>query len=205
MSKDNKFNKDSSDLYYTDAPKFITRRKRGPGSAKGIDLDSKWVKGDDGIVSDAAQIATYEPIGSARYTVNSNTGPVGVPTIMACHYLPIPGASADARSPLSTAGQVLFQQIKKVINKPVTGYQFADPMIQYICYISMAVLALEVKRDMAVMNTYSTINLGVPQAILRASGYNPQAIIDLRSNMADYRQQYNLVLNEMSAIFAGRN
>lgn len=163
----------------------------------------EWYKDTHGVVEDSARIATYYPIGipNLPYTSRGAGTKYSEPVGISVGWLPLPAVSSDATSPISIAAQVIMQQIKKVLNKPVLGYQPADPVIAYIAFLSMVTLSNEIHRDYALMNAYSTENLAYPKGVLSLLGYNDKSILDLRNNMAEYRQRFNLTLYQMSSIF----
>lgn len=163
----------------------------------------EWYKDSHGVVEDSARIATYFPNGRANmpYATNASARKYGEPVGICVSWIPLPAVSSDATSPISIAAQVIMQQIKKVLNKPVLGYQPADPIIAYIAFLSMVTLSNEIHRDYSLMNAYSTENLSYPKGVLSLLGYNDKSITDLRNNMAEYRQRFNLILYQMSSIF----
>nr|AVX53329.1 putative capsid [Marmot picobirnavirus] len=182
---------------------FLTDDKHNCGDAKADINDAQWYFDPRGIVAEAARINTFLPSGRPYYStdLNDNDDFISTVSAMVTHWLPCPGASEDGTSAMSIAGQLIFQQIRKVLNKPIADYGFADPMIAYICYLSIMTLVEEIKREYGIMNTYSTQNLSYPTGVLHALGYSDTDIVDLRSNMADYRMQFNTLMYKLSAIY----
>lgn len=184
---------------------IVTDTKRAYDSVTGAENDANWYKDSAGIVESAARISTklvegfpYVPLTGTGASVGDNTADPGV---MVMDWIPCPGTSDNINSPLSISAQVLYQQIRKTLNKTLTGYQFADPLIAYICFLSMAAYAREIARDFKIMNTYSTLNMNFPRLLMRACGYSDAAITDFRSNYADYLDRYRMLMYDMSSIF----
>lgn len=159
-----------------------------------------------GILDHASTYGFYYPNGKSfipttYLTKGAIDSKIGVPTVMACEYVPIPGYSDSATSAISIAAQQLFQHIRAALNKPLAGYQFADPVIAYQCFLSLVIQAQEMIRDVRVMNTWSTDNYAWPEQVMYAMGYDYGSIRDLRKNMANYIMEFDMAMYEASAIF----
>nr|AVX53523.1 putative capsid [Marmot picobirnavirus] len=193
----------TNDDHKTSGMPLVTKKKRPCWSAKGESNDAGWFKDPRGIVSSAAKIPTYLPLGKGYIPLISGETPTtGIPIIMTCEWLPVPGISNSNTSGISLSGNILFQQIRKVLNKPVAGYHFADPIIVYTCMLSIMALVEEIKRDYGIVNSYNTLNVGYPNLILRSFGYNESAIIDLKQHLANYRNEFNSLMYELSTVYA---
>lgn len=181
---------------------LVNKGKISPSMIDGKKQDWVWYLDKYKLVESAASIPTYLPAGKAYYPFSTNSQyKLGMPSALVIRYLPHPGSSSSSNSALSIAGQQIFQQIRKALNKPIQNYQFADPMIAYIVMCSAIILAEEMKREYGIMNSYSTANLAFPVGILKAFGYSEDSVTDFRNNMADYRRRYNILMNALSAIY----
>nr|AVX53511.1 putative capsid [Marmot picobirnavirus] len=181
---------------------IVTKTKRSCGSVRGESNDSNWFKDSRGVVESAARIATYMPLGIGTEDLVSNSDDkAGIPTTFICEWLPTPALSESNTSGVSIAANVLFQQIRKVLNKPISDYSFADPIIAYTSFLSIMTLVEEIKRDYGIVNSYNTLNLGYPNLILQGLGYNPLSIVDLKNNMANYRNRFNTIMYELSTVY----
>nr|AVX53589.1 putative capsid [Marmot picobirnavirus] len=189
---------------------IITERKRPNKAASGEKLDANLYKDGRGIVDATARgIGTYQPTGRPSFLPNiyNSTDPkpdttdnVAIPGVLITGYMPMPIISEDNMSAPSIAASVLFQQMRRKLNKTQVGYQPADPLIMYTCFTTIMGLVEELKREFGIMNTYCTVNQYWPRAVLGALGYSEQNVTELSRNMADYAAEFNTLMYKLASI-----
>lgn len=166
--------------------------------------DPNWMKDPKGLVENAARISSYYPAGTVLYPLAGGgkmTFTYGLPTVLTCNWYPVPGRAKDTNDPMCIAANRIYQQIRKALNKPIQNYQFADPVIAYICYATILVQMEQLRREYAAAQTYMGENLGLPEQLLTSWGYNRNSFKWLRDHLALARDQFKELAYAVETIF----
>lgn len=160
--------------------------------------DWRWYATNAQLVKDAASFPYGYAVGSAvnlgTYGASTNRG--ALPGVMELEFAPLVGYSDNPNSPINVASRAIYGDIRAT-NSGGTNYDPVDLMLYLIamdsCYMCLAMM----KRVYGVMQLYSPVNRYLPQALVRAMGFDFNS---LNSNLADFRAAINVYAQKLKAL-----
>ena len=149
------------------------------------DNDPSWYSIDNQLINNAGQISFFNPAGSQIHALGYNG--IAVPGVMGLAMTPTAGVNNNAFSPINVAAKRLYDRINYKNSRNFT-YESSDLMIYVFTTASAYAYHSYLKRIYGILNTYSTTNWYIPDALLYSMGV---AAKDLRLHLSDLRYYIN--------------
>lgn len=166
--------------------------------------DWHWYASSEDILKDIANYPFSDPIGEhidalARMDEKETfTGNGATPGIAIIEYQPSYGRSKTAQDALSRAAQQEYTFMTQGYTTPSSKYEAPDLFCYETAVIELFRPILEGKRAYGAMKKFSNYNQYLAKTLVEALGFD---YADLKKNMADFRSELNLRLDEISDSF----
>lgn len=158
------------------------------------DNDPSWYSIDNQLINNAGQISFFNPAGSQIHALGYNG--IAVPGVMGLAMTPTAGVNNNAFSPINVAAKRLYDRINYKNSRNFT-YESSDLMIYVFTTASAYAYHAFLKRIYGILNTYSTTNWYIPDALLYSMGV---AAKDMRLHLSDLRYYINYLGRKISAL-----
>lgn len=156
--------------------------------------DYRWYASNEQLLKDSASLPFSNRLGSTVKLNGESLGSYTVPGIMAVEVLPTPPSDDSPSSPLNLAATKLYTFVRHM-NSGSANYDAPDLMMYILAMDQIYAGLAYLRRVYRVASLYSVYNSYLPDTLLRAMGFNPN---DVRSNMANYRAQVNILASKAS-------
>lgn len=172
--------------------------------------DPMWYAYNEQMLSDAASLAFSNPLGStvpkpipdikwmsvAADGVITTTDTSTVPGILTFNFVPGPGVSKDATSPLNVAAKNLYSYVRHA-NSGHTNYESQDLMLYIVAMDSAYTFWANMVRAYGFMATYAQSNRYLAKTLVESLGFD---FNDLENRLADFRAFINLYAYKLGSI-----
>lgn len=143
-----------------------------------------WYSKNAQFTTDAGNIAAAEPLG--MLLKNDNGDVITIPGLMALHFIPTIGYSADLQSPFNR--QVIrFRTFLRSIQRASEAYDSADIGMYMMTMDSAYMFWALMRRAYRVALLYTPMNKYYPRQLLAAMGFDPS----IADQLADFRMYIN--------------
>lgn len=152
-----------------------------------------WYSKNAQFTADAGNLASALPLGAL--ITNTNGDVITVPGIMALHFIPTIGYSADLSSPFNR--QVIrFRTFLRSIQRASEAYDSADVGMYFMTMDSAYMYWSLMRRAYRCALLYTPMNKYYPRQLLAAMGFDPD---DIQNNLAEFRMYINKFALSLSA------
>lgn len=131
----------------------------------------------------------YGPVSKRRFKTNY-IGSIGI-----INYCNTPGKATNRTAGVNMAAVQLYTYIRHA-NSGAKNYEAADLMMYILEMVDIYTTACEIRRALGIAKSFPIVNKALPDALLRSLGIDPG---DLRSNYAQYRAKFNLLISKMNS------
>jgi hypothetical protein len=148
--------------------------------AKDPSNDPRWYSKFPQLVADTARIWFSKPTGYPQAPVHSgsNGGINCTPGIMTFDYVPMPGISVDASSPINTVARAAYV-FQRYVNSGAKVYESSDLMMYFLAMDSCLTTWSIALRAYGIARYFSAVNRYRAPEILRSLGFDPSIADDL--------------------------
>lgn len=163
--------------------------------AKDPSNDPRWYSKFPQLVADTARIWFSKPTGYPQNPATSVYGAITcTPGIMTMDYVPIPGISVDASSPINTVARAAYV-FQRYVNSGAKVYESSDLMMYFLAMDSCLSTWSLALRAYGIARYFSAVNRYRAPEILKALGFNPSIANDL----ARFRAVINTYVAKLSS------
>lgn len=157
--------------------------------------DPAWYSKFPQLVADTARIWFSKPTGYPQEPFNgSDANIVCTPGIMTFDYVPIPGVSKDASSPINTVARAAYV-FQRYVNSGAKVYESTDLMMYFLAMDSCLSTWSLALRAYGIARYFSAVNRYRAPEILKSLGFNPTIANDL----ARFRAVINTYVAKLSS------
>lgn len=176
----------------------------------GSQNDPAWYNRNTRLIQDAAKIPFSNQLGAlvdmgetlqTKVPGTNYVSSFSVPGVMALKMMNVPGIATTASDGPNLAAAGLFQFIRKNLSTVAT-YAAADVMMYVLGLDSIYSQYANIARVFGIVNAYSSINLYMPDALLRAGyGFSAGEWGIIRMNLNNYRSRFNNLIYKASSLY----
>lgn len=161
--------------------------------------DSSWYALNPQLLQDAGQLSFNNPLGVGLpgiMTGSDLSSLMYTPGVMRIHFLPGIGYSSNNASAVNLAARRIYTFVRHA-NSGSANYDSPDLMMYLLAVNSAYLTYAQCVRAYGIANVYSMFNRYLPDALLRAAGFDPN---DVRSNLADFRYGINIAAAKLGQL-----
>nr|AVX53379.1 putative capsid [Marmot picobirnavirus] len=161
--------------------------------------DASWYAINPQLLNDAGQLSFNNPLGVGLPGVvngDPNSTLMFTPGVCKLHFMPGVGYSEDNSSALNLAARRIYTFIRHA-NSGSANYDSPDLMMYLLAVNSAYMTYVQCVRAYGIANVYSMYNRYLPDALLRAAGFDPE---DVRLNLANFRYGINIAAAKLGQL-----
>jgi len=163
--------------------------------AKDPSNDPKWYSKYPQLVADTARIWFSKPTGYPQAPATSFSGAIGcTPGVMTFDYVPIPGISKDASSPINTVARAAYV-FQRYVNSGAKVYESSDLMMYFLAMDSCLSTWSIAMRAYGIARYFSAVNRYRAPEILKSLGFDP----NIANDLARFRAVINTYVAKLSS------
>lgn len=199
-SKNARDPRDNKDTKHSDSERYSNRDGEYVNSGTGNENDPAWYNRNARLIQDVTQIPFGNQLGKpidTRPGVWSNT----IPGICVMRDIITPGVATSGIDGPNLAATGVYQFIRKSLST-TASYAPADVFMYIMGIDEIYSLYSHILRAFGLANAYSSVNLFLPKAVVRAGyGMTEDGWNDFISNMNNYRGRFNNLIYKASALY----